>query len=53
LGLAYARMGRKQQSDEQLTIATRLEHEETERQRTVLRILNPESAPPPEQPPQK
>jgi tetratricopeptide (TPR) repeat protein len=41
LGLTYARMGRKQESAEQLQIATRLEHEETEKQRTMLRILDP------------
>ena len=40
LGLTYARMGRKQESDEQLQIATRLEHEQTESQRTVFRILD-------------
>jgi tetratricopeptide (TPR) repeat protein len=41
LGLTYARLGRKQESNEQLQIATRLEHEETEKQRTMLRILDP------------
>ena len=30
-----------QASNEQLQIATRLEHEETEKQRTMLRILDP------------
>jgi tetratricopeptide (TPR) repeat protein len=44
LGLAYARMGRKQESQEQFQIASRLEHEETEKQKTVFTILNPESA---------
>jgi hypothetical protein len=41
LGLTYARLGRKQESNEQLQIATRLEHEESEKQRTMLRILDP------------
>jgi len=40
LGLTYARMGRKQDSDEQFQIATRLEHEQLEKERTVLTILN-------------
>lgn len=53
LGLTYARMGRKEDADHELAIATRLEHEETERQRTVFRILNPESAARPEALPQK
>lgn len=38
LGLTYARVGRQQESEAQLQIATRLEHEEAEHQRTVLRI---------------
>jgi tetratricopeptide (TPR) repeat protein len=41
LGLAFARMGRKQESNEQLEIATRLEHEENLHRRTVLRISEP------------
>ena len=41
LALTYARLGRTQESNEQLQIATRLEHEETEKQRTMLRILDP------------
>jgi tetratricopeptide (TPR) repeat protein len=39
LGLTYARMGRKQESEQQLQIATRLEHEEAEKQRTVFKIV--------------
>ena len=35
LGLAFARLGRKQESTEQLEIATRLEHEEAEHQNRV------------------
>jgi hypothetical protein len=33
-------MGRKQDSEQQLQIATRLEHEEAEKQRTIFRILD-------------
>ena len=38
LGLAFARVGRRQEADDQLQIATRLEHNEAERRRTVFRI---------------
>jgi len=48
LGLTYARMGRKQESDEQLEIANRLEHAETESQRTVFKSLDPSAAGTPE-----
>lgn len=41
LGLTYARMGRKAESDQQLEIATQLEHDETERQKVVFKILDP------------
>ena len=41
LGLTLARLGRKQESTEQLDIATRLEHEQAERRRTILRIAEP------------
>jgi tetratricopeptide (TPR) repeat protein len=40
LGLTYARMGRKEESEQQLQIATRLEHEEAQKQRTVFKILD-------------
>ena len=40
LGLTFARLGRESESREQLEIATRLEHEETEHRRTVM-ILDP------------
>lgn len=39
LGLAFARIGRKQEADEQLQMATRLEHDEAEHRRTEFRIL--------------
>ena len=41
LGLAFARTGQKQQSEEQLAIATRLEHEEVEHRRRVSKIADP------------
>ncbi len=41
LGLTFARMGRKPEADEQLQIATRLEHDEAEHRRSVFRILDP------------
>jgi tetratricopeptide (TPR) repeat protein len=46
LGLTFARMGRKPESEEQLEIATRLEHEEAERRRNVVRISG--HGPPPQ-----
>jgi len=42
LGLTFARMGRKQESDAQLQIATRLEHDEVEKHRTIFRIEDSE-----------
>jgi len=47
LGLTYSRMGRKEDSDQQLKIATQLEKQATEKQRTVFKILNPDEAPAP------
>jgi tetratricopeptide (TPR) repeat protein len=41
LGLAFARTGHKQESEQQLEIATRLEHEEAEHRRMVFRISDP------------
>ncbi|MFZ3265505.1 MAG: tetratricopeptide repeat protein [Terriglobales bacterium] len=38
LGLTFARVGRKEEADDQLQIATRLGHDEAEQQRTVFRI---------------
>ena len=38
LGLTFARVGRKEEADSQLEIATRLEHDEALQRRTVLRI---------------
>ena len=44
LGLTLARTGHKSELDEQLAIATRLEHEEAEHRRTIL-ILDPSVTP--------
>jgi tetratricopeptide (TPR) repeat protein len=44
LGLTYARMGKKEESEQQLAIATQLEKQATEKQRTVFKILNPGEA---------
>jgi len=41
LGLTYALVGRKEDSDQQLQIATQLEKQATERQRTVFKIIDP------------
>ncbi len=41
LGLTYARVGRKEDSDQQLQIATQLEKQATEKQRTVFKIIDP------------
>lgn len=38
LGLTFARMGRKQESDQQLEIATELEHGEAERRRAMFTL---------------
>ena len=44
LGLTYARMGRKEDSEKQLQIASRIDKEEAERQRTIFKVLDPASA---------
>ncbi|MGH9528513.1 MAG: tetratricopeptide repeat protein [Terriglobales bacterium] len=41
LGLTFAREGRKQDSDEQLQIALRQEHDEVEHRKTLFRTLGP------------
>ena len=45
LGMTYARMGRKDDSEKELAVATRLEHEEVERHRNLIRIIDPSEAP--------
>lgn len=49
LGLTFARLGRNKESDAQLQIATRLEHEQAERRRTVSGIQGnvPDTVPSP------
>ncbi|MGA7915424.1 MAG: tetratricopeptide repeat protein [Candidatus Acidiferrales bacterium] len=40
LGLAYARLGRSEDSKKELQVATSLEHEEVEKHRTMLKLLD-------------
>lgn len=47
LGLTFARIGRKQESEEQLKIATHLEHEEAQHRRTAWTISVPAATQPP------
>jgi tetratricopeptide (TPR) repeat protein len=42
LGLTFVRVGRKEEADNQLQIATRLEHDEAQQRRMVLRIQDAE-----------
>ena len=52
LGLSYARLRRKDDSDRELETASQLEHEEVEKHRVVLKIMNSdESAPASVEPP--
>jgi tetratricopeptide (TPR) repeat protein len=44
LGLSYARLGRRDDSDKELETASRLEHEEVEKHRIVLKILDSKGA---------
>ena len=43
LGLTYARVGKREASDQELQTAARLEHEEVEKHRTIFRIEDPGS----------
>ena len=45
LGLADSRLGRKEDSERELEIASRIEHEEVEKHQTVLKIIDPDQAP--------
>ncbi len=45
LGMSYARVNRKDDSEKELAIASRLEHEEVEQHQNMLRIMNPAEAP--------
>jgi tetratricopeptide (TPR) repeat protein len=42
LGLTDARLGRKEDSEKELAIASRIEHEEVEKHQNVLRIIDPD-----------
>ena len=53
LGLTYSRMGRKTESDQELQRATRIEHDQAEKQRTIFKMSDPGSATAPYAPPQK
>jgi tetratricopeptide (TPR) repeat protein len=44
LGLAYARLGRKDDSDRELQTATQLEKEDLEKHRTLFKIVDPDQA---------
>jgi tetratricopeptide (TPR) repeat protein len=44
LGLADSRLGRKEDSQKELEIASRIEHEEVEKHQTVLKIIDPDQA---------
>jgi tetratricopeptide (TPR) repeat protein len=44
LGLAYARLGRTEDSERELQIASQMEKEDVEKHRTVFRIIDPEKA---------
>jgi tetratricopeptide (TPR) repeat protein len=44
LGMAYARMNRKEDSDKELALASQLEHEEVEKHQNLIRIIDPDQA---------
>lgn len=45
LGLADSRLGRKEDSERELQIASRIEHEEVQKHQAVLKIIDPDQAP--------
>lgn len=51
LGLADARLGRKEDSEKELAIASQLEHDEVEKHQNVLRIIDPDQLQVPEREP--
>jgi|HubBroStandDraft_5_1064220.scaffolds.fasta_scaffold72817_2 tetratricopeptide (TPR) repeat protein len=53
LGLTYSRMGRKAESDQELQKAVQLEHQGTEKQRTIFKLMDPGSVGAPSAEPQK
>jgi tetratricopeptide (TPR) repeat protein len=42
LGMTYARLNRKEESDKEQEMASRLEHEEVEKHRSMLKIIDPD-----------
>jgi|HubBroStandDraft_6_1064221.scaffolds.fasta_scaffold56740_2 tetratricopeptide (TPR) repeat protein len=44
LGLTDSRLGRKEDSEKELQIASRIEHEEVEKHQTLLKIIDPDQA---------
>jgi tetratricopeptide (TPR) repeat protein len=44
LGMTYARMNRKEDSDKELALASQLEHEEVEKHQNLIRIIDPDQA---------
>lgn len=44
LGLTYARLGKTTESSEELAIATRLDREDLDRQRVIMKLLDPAEA---------
>ena len=44
LGMTYARLNRKEESEKELEIAGRLEHEEVERHQNMLKIIDADQA---------
>jgi tetratricopeptide (TPR) repeat protein len=44
LGLADSRLGRKEESQKELEVASRIEHEEVEKHQKVLKIIDPDQA---------
>jgi tetratricopeptide (TPR) repeat protein len=53
LGLVDARLGRKEDSEKELQIASQIEHDEVEKHQTVLRVLDPDQVRVPEASPQQ
>ena len=53
LGLVDARLGRKEESEKELQIASQIEHDEVEKHQTVLRVLDPDQVHVPEVIPQQ
>ena len=50
LGLAYARLGRKEDSEKELAVASRIEHEEVLKHQTLLKVVDPDQVHVPPEP---